>query len=62
MIYKTGDRVVYGRKAGTVIDVYGHDWLDVDIQELDVRLDTGTTVRVLADRVEPEQETDHGQR
>jgi len=55
MIYKTGDRVVYGRKAGTVVDVYGHDWLDADIQELDIRLDAGTTVRVLADRVEPEQ-------
>jgi RNA polymerase-interacting CarD/CdnL/TRCF family regulator len=56
MIYKTGDRVVYAKKAGTVIDVYGHDWLDVDIQELDIRLDAGMTVRVLADRVEPKGE------
>ena len=55
MIYKTGDRVVYGQKAGTVVDTYGHDWLDADIQELDIRLDAGATVRVLADRVEPEQ-------
>jgi len=57
MIYKTKDRVVYAKKAGTVIDTYGHDWLDVDIQELDIRLDAGMTVRVLADQVEPEQET-----
>jgi hypothetical protein len=56
VIYKTKDRVVYGRQAGTVIDVYGHDWLDVDIQELDIRLDAGMTVRVLADRVEPKGE------
>ena len=55
MIYKTGDRVVYAKKAGTVVDIYGHDWLDADIQELDVRLDAGMTVRVLADRVEPEE-------
>ena len=54
--------MVYAKKAGIVIDVYGHDWLDADIQELDIRLDAGMTVRVLADRVEPEQETDHGQR
>ena len=57
MIYTTKDRVVYAKKAGTVIDTYGHDWLDVDIQELDIRLDAGMTVRVLADQVEPEQET-----
>lgn len=51
MTYKKGDRVVYARQTGTVVDVYGHDWLDADIQELDINLDNGTTVRVLADRV-----------
>lgn len=51
MTFKVGDRVVYNREYGTVVDVYVHDWLDTDLQELDIRLDHGTMVRVTSERV-----------
>ena len=53
MTFKVGDRVAYNREQGTVVDVYVHDWLDTDLQELDIRLDYGVMVRVTSERVIP---------